>query len=125
MLSRFGAGADAFGSERTGNSVARQYQDLGLKMRAADMDRVGGWSAILQRLGDPVAGIQPTLFIHQRCKHLLGCLPYLQHDPDRPGDGLKTNINDEGVGGDDPANALRYLVATKPREIHVSKLRGW
>jgi hypothetical protein len=31
---------------------------------------------------------------------------------------------DEGVGGDDAADALRYLVATKPREIVVRKLRG-
>ncbi len=30
-----------------------------------------------------------------------------------------------GVGGDDAADALRYLVATKAREIRVRKLRGF
>jgi hypothetical protein len=54
----------------------------------------------------------------------LNCLPYLQHDPDQPGDVLKTNTNDEGVGGDDAADALRYLVAHKPLRSYMCKLRG-
>ena len=124
LLARFVAGADMFSAESTGESVAKQYRNLGLNLRPANMDRVSGWSAILQRFGDPDVGIKPTLFIHQRCKHLIECLPYLQHDPDRPGDVLKTNINEEGVGGDDSADALRYLVATPSRQIHLAKLRG-
>ena len=124
MLSRFVAGADIFGKESNGESVARQYRDLDLSLRPANMDRVSGWSAISQRLGDPAAGIMPSLFIHPRCKRLLECLPYLQHDPDRPGDVLKTNISEDGIGGDDLADACRYLVATKPREIRMVKLRG-
>ena len=124
MLARFVAGTDIFGSESNGHSVAKQYRDLGLSLRSAAMDRVSGWSAVLHRLGDPAAGIKPTLFIHQRCQHLLACLPQLQHDPDRPGDVLKTNINDEGEGGDDTADCLRYLVATRPNRVYQVKLRG-
>ena len=74
---------------------------------------------------DPEAGIPPKLFIHPRCARLLACLPFLQHDPDRPGDVLKTNINEEGVGGDDPADALRYLVTCRPRTITQVRLRGF
>ena len=55
---------------------------------------------------------------------LIACLPYLQHDPDRPGDVLKSNINEEGAGGDDPADALRYLVTTRISWCGVKKLRG-
>ena len=124
MLSRFVAGSDMFGSESHGESVAKQYRELGLGLRAANMDRASGWSAILQRLGDPAAGFRPSLFIHQRCRRLLECLPYLQHDPDRPGDVLKTNITEDGVGGDDAADALRYLVATKVPKFYMRKLRG-
>ena len=124
MLARFVAGTDMFSRESNGDSVAKQYRELGLHLRPASMDRVSGWSAVLQRFGDPAAGIKPTLFIHQRCQHLLECLPYLQHDPDRPGDVLKTNINDEGVGGDDPADGLRYLVATKALWAGQVRLRG-
>ena len=124
MLACFAAGADMFSRESHGDSVARQYQELGLNLRPATMDRNYGWSVLLQRLGDPEAGHKPSLFIHQRCRRLLECLPYLQHDPERPGDILKTNINEDGVGGDDAADALRYLVATKVPHFYVRPLRG-
>ncbi len=34
------------------------------------------------------------------------------------------DADEDGNGGDDAADALRYLVATKPREVVVRKLRG-
>ncbi|MDB6058877.1 MAG: Terminase-like family protein [Verrucomicrobiales bacterium] len=37
---------------------------------------------------------------------------------------MKVDADDEGVGGDDPADAFRYLVATKARVIVQRKLRG-
>jgi hypothetical protein len=40
------------------------------------------------------------------------------------GCGVKVDADDDGNGGDDAADALRYLVATKGREIVVRKLRG-
>jgi hypothetical protein len=125
LLSRFVAGADIFGSQSSGESVARQYRALGIRLSPANMDRVSGWSAISQRFGDPDHGIKPTLFIHPRCCKLIACLPFLQHDPDRPGDVLKININEEGLGGDDLADALRYLVATRANRIYERKLSGF
>jgi hypothetical protein len=64
------------------------------------------------------------LFIHRRCGRLLECLPTLQHDPHRPEDVLKVDADEEGVGGDDAADALRYLVATKARGLALRKLAG-
>jgi len=125
MLAKFVAGSDAFGRESSGDTVARQYREFGLSLKAANMDRVAGWSAIAQRLGDPDAGIPPALFIHPRCTRLIACLPYLQHNPDHPGDILKSNINEEGAGGDDPADALRYLVTIQINRIYVRKLTGF
>jgi hypothetical protein len=72
-----------------------------IKLRPANMDRVNGWVEILQRLGDGSAKIMPSLFIHQRCGR------------------------QEGVGGDDAADCLRYLVATRARSISQRKLRGF
>jgi hypothetical protein len=89
------------------------------------MDRVNGWAEILTRFGDVEAGIRPTLFIHKRCGRLLETLPSLQHDPNRPEDVLKNDCDDDGIGGDDTADALRYLVATKSRAITQRKLRGF
>ena len=89
------------------------------------------WRAeILTRFGEvsatpgDQASIRPTLFIHQRCGRLIETLPTLQHDPNRSEDVLKVDADEEGVGGDDAADALRYLVATKSRAVTQRKLRG-
>jgi hypothetical protein len=121
-LCRFVAGVDLFARQFDGCTLSSHFRDLGVTLRPANTNRVEGWTEILRRLGDPDRGIKPSLFIHKRCTRLLDCLPYLQHDPADPADVLKTNTNEEGLGGDDAADALRYLVATKVPRIHEVKL---
>ena len=70
------------------------------------------------------AKILPSLFIHQRCGRLVETLPAMQHDPHRPEDVLKVDCDEDGVGGDDAADRLLYLVATNGRAISERKLRG-
>ena len=123
-LKRFVAGADVFSRQGDGTTVAQQYERQGIRLRPANMDRLNGWAELMQGWGEPEAGISPTLFIHQRCKRLIETLPTLQHDPNRPEDVLKVDADEEGVGGDDAADALRYLVATKSRAVAQRKLRG-
>ena len=124
-LARFVAGADVFGRQSDGATVAGQYQKFGIRLRVANMERQQGWATIMQHLGDPSGGIRPTLFIHRRCGRLIDTLPNLQHDPHRPEDVLKIDADDEGDGGDDAADALRYLLATKPRQLVARKLVGF
>jgi len=102
------------------------------------MDRVNGWAEVMQGFGEVApnlgvasnfdlasdGGIPPKLFIHARCARLIETLPALQHDPHRPEDVLKVDADEDGVGGDDAADCLRYLVATKTRSISQRKLRG-
>jgi phage terminase large subunit len=123
-LKRFVAGADVFSRQSDGTTIAAQYARHGITMRCANTDRINGWAEIMNRFGDVDAGIAPTLFLHKRCGRLLETLPTLQHDPNRPEDVLKVDADEEGVGGDDAADCLRYLVATKSREVRVRKLRG-
>jgi hypothetical protein len=123
-LKRFVAGADVFSRQSDGSTVAAQYAKLGITLRPANTDRVNGWAEILQRFGEPQCGVPPTLFIHQRCARLIETLPALQHDPNRPEDVLKVDADEDGVGGDDAADSLRYLVATKSRAVTQRKLRG-
>ena len=85
---------------------------------------MNGWAEALQGFGDQEAGIVPRLFMHRRCGRLVETLPAQQHDPNRPEDVLKVDADEDGVGGDDAADALRYLVATKSRAIAERKLRG-
>ena len=123
-LRRFVAGADVFSKQSDGTTVAAQYGKLGIRLTCANTDRVNGWAEILQRLGDVDAGIRPSLFIRSRCARLLDCIPAMQHDPNRPEDVLKVDADEEGVGGDDAADALRYLIATKARSVTQRKLVG-
>src|ERR1041384_3569177 len=123
-LARFVAGTDVFSRQSDGTDIAAQYGREGIRLTPANTDRVNGWAEILQRFGDVVAGIRPRLFIHRRCGRLLDCLPSLQHDPNRPEDVLKVDADEDGVGGDDSADALRYLIATKGRAVTQRKLRG-
>lgn len=123
-LKRFVAGADVFSRQSDGTTVASQYGKLGISLRVASTDRINGWAEILHRLGEPNVGIASRLFIHERCARLVECLPSLQHDPNRPEDVLKVDCDEDGVGGDDAADALRYLVATKTRSVVTRKLRG-
>ena len=112
------------------STVALAYERSGIRLRVASMDRMNGWAEVMQGFGE-VAGppsqlpiVRPRLFIHERCGRLIETLPALQHDPNRPEDVLKVDADEEGVGGDDAADCLRYLVATKTRTITVRKLRG-
>jgi phage terminase large subunit len=123
-LKRFVAGADVFSKQSDGTTVAAQYAKLGIRLTCANTDRINGWAEILSRFGDPSAGIAPRLFIHRRCGRLLECVPSLQHDPNRPEDVLKVDADEDGIGGDDSADALRYLVATRPRTVTARRLSG-
>ena len=123
-LKRFVAGADVFSRQSDGTTIAAQYAKLGISLRCANTDRVNGWAEILQRFGDVEGGVKPTLFIHKRCGRLLETLPALQHDPNRPEDVLKVDCDEDGIGGDDAADVLRYMVATKSRTVTQRKLRG-
>ena len=124
-LKRFVAGADVFSRQSDGTTIAAQYAKHGISLRCANIDRVNGWAEVMQGLGDAEGGVRPTLFFHARCARLIETLPVLQHDPSRPEDVLKVDTDEEGVGGDDCADCLRYAVATKSRTVTQRKLRGF
>ena len=83
----------------------------------------GGWGN-RERFSAEFRGLSGRHLKHERCSRLIECLPSLQHDPNRPEDVLKVDADEDGVGGDDTANCLRYLVATKSRAVAPRKLRG-
>ena len=123
-LKRFVAGADVFSRQSDGTTIAAQYAKHGITLRVANTDRINGWAEVMQGYGEPDNGVTPSLYIHKRCARLVETLPALQHDPNRPEDVLKVDADEDGVGGDDAADALRYLVATKTRSVVTRKLRG-
>jgi phage terminase large subunit len=112
------AGEDVFSTQSDGGTIAREYSENGWPLIPANTDRINGWAEVQRRLGDPggVPPRTPTLFVSRSCPRLIECLPTMIHNPNRPEDVLKVDCDDEGNGGDDAADAIRYGVqaARKP-----------
>ena len=107
-LETFVTGTDTF--SRKGNSetsVAQQYEQQGLKLEPANMDRINGAAQLLDLLGDVDAGQAPRLKIFSRCAQLIECIPAMQHNPHRPEDVLKMDADEDGLGGDDTYDCAR------------------
>ena len=115
-LATVAAGADVFAQrgDRTGMTIAEQYAAEGIPLARATMDRINGAAEVLKRLGDPENGQPARLQIWSRCGYLLECLPILEHDPNRPEDVLRVDVDEDGLGGDDPYDALRYGLMAAP-----------
>lgn len=110
------AGADVFAQrgDRSGLTIAEQYAAEGFPLERATMDRINGAAEILKRLGDPDNGQPARIQIWDRCRYLIECLPTLEHDPRRPEDVLKVDVDEDGEGGDDPYDAARYGIMAAP-----------
>jgi len=107
------AGPDVFANkgDEHAKTIAMQYEEQGITLTAAPNDRVTGWSELLRLLGDPLREQRPLpaqIQVFRDCVKLIECLPALQHNPNKPEDVLKWDVDEEGLGGDDPADALRY-----------------
>lgn len=117
-LAGFVAGPDAFAQRgnESGKTIADQYADHGIYLTPANNDRVSGAGHILGMLGDynrdPDPPIESRLFIFETCANLIQQLPELQHDPHRPEDVLKVDIDEDGNGGDDYYDCGRYGLMT-------------
>lgn len=115
---RYYAGPDVFANKGDANAktIAQQYADEGVTLIAAPNDRVSGWGELLKLLGDPARKENPMparISITRDCVKLIECIPALQHNPNKPEDVLKWDVDDEGMGGDDPADSLRYGLMAK------------
>lgn len=114
QINHVSAGPDTFSRESDGTTIADQYARLGITMYCGKIDRVNGWSEMLRRFGDPDNGVRSTLFIHRRCAKLIEQIPLMVHNPNKPEDLEKVDIDEEGNGGDDYVDGLRMLVASNP-----------
>jgi phage terminase large subunit len=115
------AGHDVFAhkGDEQGKTIAEQYKPEGLILKHANIDRVNGAAEVLQLLGDEDNNIKESIYVFDTCKRLIEQLPNMQHDPNNPDDVLKVDIDEDGNGGDDCYDTLRYGVMkkfTKPQK---------
>ncbi len=103
------AGSDVFAKkDATAATIAEQYAELGLSLRPANVDRINGAGRLLGLLGDVDRGQVPRLFVFEGCVTVIEQIPAMIHNPNRPEDVLKVDVDDDGNGGDDGYDALRY-----------------
>lgn len=118
-LKSFVAGGDVFATRgnASGKTIADEYKDNGIKLTRANDDRVSGAAFVLKLLGrvgsEKEPEIEPRIEISDKCVKLIENIPTLQHDPHRPEDVLKVDIDEDGNGGDDPYDAVRYGLMVK------------
>lgn len=94
-----------------GRSVAQMWSNCGFQVTKARNDRVAGWANVRQYLWDHEGGPDgtgaPRLFVFETCHNLARTLPLQRHD--------RLNQEDLDTRGEDhAADALRYLLATRP-----------
>jgi phage terminase large subunit len=109
------AGGDVFQvKDADTQPIAMKYKAQGITLEPANTDRTNGAAQILTLLGDVERGIPPRLSIMDRCVKLIEQLPDMQHDPNRPEDVLKVDVDEDGMGGDDAYDGFRYGVMAVP-----------
>lgn len=119
----FVASPDAFAKRGTesNKTIADEYKDKGLRLTRANDDRLNGAAFLLRLLGragsKDEGEIAPQIEISKRCEKLIENIPTLQHDPHRPEDVLKVDIDEDGNGGDDPYDACRYGIMVRNRKL--------
>ena len=111
-ISSFVVGNDVF--RRTGQAektVAELYSDLSISLTPADVtpgSRVSGAHRMAQLLGNKGRAIAPRWKITDNCHRLKDTIPYLERDPNNGEDVLKVDADENGNGGDDAYDAVRY-----------------
>ena len=112
------AGHDCFAKrqdESEDPTIAQKYEAKGIILEPANINRITGAAEILDRLGEPSNGIDPRWYIFDTCPRLIECLPSMEHDPHRPEDVLKVDIDENGQGGDDAYDDARMGIMAVAR----------
>lgn len=112
------AGSDVFArrGDSSGKTIAEQYADYGIYLTPADTDRINGAAEVLRRLGDPSDPdviTPPSLYVYNTCHRLIETIPAMVHDPKNTEDVLKVDMDEDGQGGDDSYDSLRYGIMAR------------
>lgn len=115
-LRSFVAGTDAFAQRgnESGKTIADQYRDYDIYLTPANTDRISGAANILGMLGAEDAKDDARLLFFDTCTQVIEQLPAMQHDPNKPEDVDKVDIDDDGFGGDDYYDSVRYGLMANP-----------
>lgn len=119
-LLTFVAGTDVFAKKGdSGTSYADEFAENGIYLRNANTNREQGAGRILQLLGDKEQQIPAGVKISSNCRGLIETLPLMEHNPNKPNDVLKVDVDDDGLGGDDYYDSARYGIMAADVNISI------
>lgn len=117
------SGLDTFSKRQAHTMAQESVQDVfgryGIRTTPAHTARVQGWAALRRQLSSKDSSGNPCVPRLRICdtpgnQWALARLLELSPDPSNPEDLLKVDANDDGEGGDDAADCLRYGIASPP-----------
>lgn len=97
-------------------TIAEEFQNHGLILKPAVIDRVAGAAQLRSYLAwKDRPNNKPRLFIFNTCPVTYECLARMIHDPDKAEDVLKVDaVEGDPLTGDDPYDMTRYHVMSRP-----------
>jgi phage terminase large subunit len=103
-------------SEKAAPTIAEEFQNHGILLTKATIDRVQGANNLRNYLAwNDKPNKQPKFFIFQSCPITFDCLTRMQTDPDNLEDVLKQDSTDgDPLAGDDPYDMTRYGLMQRP-----------
>lgn len=128
------AGHDCWSTQRDGGpTIAEQFLNTTPKvvLQKANIDRVQGATQVRQFLawkntmlnaeGKEVDG-KPRFYIFEDADGIAvyNCLTEMIFDPNRPEDVLKRDADENGKGGDDDYDMVRYGLMSRPRPLPLN-----
>lgn len=129
------AGHDCWSVQRDGGpTIAEQFLKAIPKivLTQANIDRVQGAAQVRQFIawkgtqedkdGQPKDG-KPRFFIFRNCQGVYDNLADRIFDPTRPEDVLKVDADENGEGGDDDYDMVRYGLMSRPRPAPQKELK--
>lgn len=102
---------------------ADKFTKRGWRLQRATIARVPGAQALSERLGNPEAGLAPTLRFGPMARGVFQGLARMVPDPHDPEDVKKVDADAEGRGGDDDYDMCRYGAMAVPLSGGVARPR--
>lgn len=122
-LSHIAAGHDCWADRKARGelvpTIAEQFYELGMELSKANISRISGVQNLRRYLSWKTPdGTESTpkfrIFKSLANARVVECLESRVSDPDNIEDVLKTDASDDGEGGDDTYDMVRYGLASRP-----------
>ena len=133
LLDYITAGHDLWGTQRDGGPkiveqflATEPFKKANIPIVKAKIDRIQGaqqvrdflaWKETMTSPSGNLVDGSPRFRIFKTCAPVYDTIARMIFDPDKPGDVLKVNADENGKGGDDDYDMARYALMSRPKPL--------